>query len=985
VDIEKIQALISKVKVPLTDETFFLRLFHLVAKERKELNKQNEFAKICNEEYGDLSRRADLTKIQASVSIRNVLRTRKLVDFFINDKGNILTDGLNEKIEQFKHYLYSLGPKRHYDSVRQELILRVLNVLNNKEIVTLLKTISKPYLNKNSDAIIRNTLALPKSVVITDVHAKKAVFSAFMAYLRQSVGSCFGTAPSIIIHDEQPKQFLKDIIELLGTGRLKRTFGGVEYSVPFSASSGVGDLKRQLFFSDDVTIRQIEIWYSPGLINALDAASLFPEGLNLKAKIEKAKELCVEALTFLKKEKGYCFTNVEEILRQILLKEFNLKEEAILDFQMRERQTSREGLLLQVLDTGLQAKTSGQLIDKFLNQLEEAKNAFKAIADNALLKSWEFTIASFAENKAGFTTWNLYSSLGFRPNEEGGIGETMYKTLQIKLDESNRRVHDFQEEYEQAYSQIRYMETRLRTASTDKEVQWLKAEYQGKVHEFRFLEEMRDKIHNKAKKLANLFDLLIDIFMYFFPQYFQEVYDASMQDVAASQYDDSPAGFRLLFKYGRGNTAGWTHIYTPEEFIDSLANFFTSTEPEIRQSAELEGLEEEFSEIITAIVMKIRSPEFLETAFTRMARAHHTAAIKDPLHHLDKIEKKPWAYVSGGNMSTLVTTYYKREQKPSELSRWVENPSELLIFLIDAMKQLPQNIKEEYIKNSDKSMLMYSPTHAFLLKPGLHEFKKAWQNDLFSYTYVRDELILPRERFIRQMILDEEMMDAFLDSLIKDLPVHLEGFIKSSLKPIYKTLSPIEFRTHLVDQLNRDKSLRYAGNQLFTEEEIDSKLYAELPFFHAHELKSRVTAIFKLLPTQKEIDETFLEQILDALYNTLRDVKIISSQQLQEMCLSILSLADFKTTSEIDYQVLIAKACQQLGFALPAPIIIADSNWVNEMFAFVVNPGNGNLEFWRVGAIGTIGSPMSNWKQWLNGSRRDISWGIYNRPYEYSP
>src|SRR5262249_5245307 len=151
-----------------------------------------------------------------------------------------------------------------------------------------------------------------------------------------------------------------------------------------------------------------------------------------------------------------------------------------------------------------------------------------------------------------------------------------------------------------------------------------------------------------------------------FPQYFQEVYDADMHEVSVGPYDDSPAGFRLLYKYGRANTSQWSRIKNHNEFIESLASFFTSTENEVSSSPYLKGLENDLTQIVTAVVSHVRTKEFLETAFYRMAAAHNVRIIKDPLENLEKIEKKPWVYTSGGTMGTLVSVYYRREQKPTE-------------------------------------------------------------------------------------------------------------------------------------------------------------------------------------------------------------------------------------------------------------------------------------------------------------------------------
>lgn len=84
---------------------------------------------------------------------------------------------------------------------------------------------------------------LPTNASISDAHARRAALSAWFCYLRQNVGSCFATAPAIMIHNEQPQQFLIDLADIVSTGRLKRTFGGIEYTAPLNGSWGNGDLK----------------------------------------------------------------------------------------------------------------------------------------------------------------------------------------------------------------------------------------------------------------------------------------------------------------------------------------------------------------------------------------------------------------------------------------------------------------------------------------------------------------------------------------------------------------------------------------------------------------------------------------------------------------------------------------------------------------------------------------------------------------------
>jgi hypothetical protein len=111
---------------------------------------------------------------------------------------------------------------------------------------------------------------------------------------------------------------------------------------------------------------------------------------------------------------------------------------------------------------------------------------------------------------------------------------------------------------------------------------------------------------------------------------------------------------------------------------------------------------------------------------------------------------------------------------------------------------------------------------------------------------------------------------------------------------------------------------------------------------------------------------------------------LVAANTLQDIAKGLLCLVLGETAFEVDYHALIAVAAQQMGLAMPAPLIFADTNWVKESFGFVVNPGTNKLELWRTDSLGIHGAPMSNWEEWLDGSRQDITWGLYVKPYEYT-
>ena len=262
-----------------------------------------------------------------------------------------------------------------------------------------------------------------------------------------------------------------------------------------------------------------------------------------------------------------------------------ITEKQVKEYENRPRGMVQTQLFMQLLSSK-NTRRNWRSCANFLHLFEMAKNAFKSLADNALLKAWEFTLASFSDIKYEFARWNFYASLGLQTNEPGGIGQCIYQIIQHKLDQANRKVQEIQYEYEMVYTQVKTLEARMRHASTEKEMQWLKMDYQSRMNEFYFLEEQRNEAQNQATALVNLYDTLYKLYVELFKDYFQEVYDADMQEVTTGPFDDSPAGFRLLYKHGRSNTSQWTRIQNHHEFIDALAAFFVATEPQIAHALE---------------------------------------------------------------------------------------------------------------------------------------------------------------------------------------------------------------------------------------------------------------------------------------------------------------------------------------------------------------------------------------------------------------
>lgn len=903
-----------------------------------------------------LSKELDQAKVQSSSTARLYKLAISIASYLVDEKGAVPFDKLDEVIKGLEENLYFIGPDREKDSKGREHQLKALKQLKeSKELGRLLSGIDKPDNHPVAERLLRETVKVKEGDPLTKRDAVVAALSAWLTPLRQNVGSCFATAPAILIQQEHPQYLLKDLFELLGTGRLTRTFGGKSFQVPISSSFGVGDLNRQVLLVKSAPRPYLDLSLSPGIKEACIKMGI----------IEKKEELypALEAsLSPLFKESGEIILTIEQVLERLLMEKLHITSKDLEDYAQRPR--------LMVFSSIVVTKEQKNSCAHYEHLLSLGKASFVSLTENPLLKAWEFSMASFAETRADFATWNLYSSLGLDPREEGGIGQTMSRQISTQLEEKNRRVADLQEEYKMVYHQLMLAEGRLKSASSEDQARWIRADYQVKRNEFNSLEEMRDKEHYIAERLANLYNELTDFFISLFPNYFQEVYDPDLHDVSVGPYDDTPAGFRLLYKHGRTNTSAWTFVHNYGEFIYALDQFFIACEREIEISENFQGLEKQIGEIITGICIQIKSPEFIDTAFKRMAAHHRTPFIVNPLDNLSKIQKKPWAYTSGGGMATLVHHYFCLDSPPKETSRWVESPQELLLFFVDTIKLLPQKETERFLKDDRHSLLIHSPTHAFRLLPGLSPFKELWQRKEFTYTLVRDEFINPQKAFYQHLRLDGEMIQDLVQTLKQNLPQSLHEAYDSLFNSFATSLLPREFRDHFMDTIRRDPQLRTYGPHFLNKDLIDSLLYKNIPYIHGYRLEE---VLKELLPNHKE-----------EISSTVSRFDLFSSEDLLRICSTLLLQSKGKATFSDNIHYSLIQKMRQMGLLPPSPILFADTNWEGDYFSFVVSPSSMELELWRMNSLGKNGAPMSSWKEWLDGSRKKPDWGIYTQPEQYS-
>jgi len=958
------------IDVPPLHKEFFYKALCFAFKNR-ERGEENPLEEMLLRGTPSESLEYDLFGVQESSVVHNAKKARDLAFVLIADDGSLRVDVLKGVIAILQKSLYPIGPYYDGDAIRNEHILKALVSLHdNKGLRELLMKVTKPS-SHHAEKILRDTLIIDASTTLTDAHARRAALSAWLCFLRQNVGSCFATAPAIIIQQEQPENLFQDIVDLFATGRMTRTFGGVEHSVPLSGSWGVANIKKPVMITKTEKDIATEIWRAPGVLHALRAAGVVDDQ-------RRCKGLIVTAIQGIHPEGGTFWTTTETLIRKVLLEDLGITEKDLADNKKAPQgmfEIHKVSISSKANNAKKKSKTA--LCGEYHEKYEAATKAFNILTDNPLLKAWEYTIASFCDTKTDFSRWNLYSSLGLEEDSPGGIGECLYNKIKEKLDEVNRESNEYHEQYNALFPHVKQLEVRIKHAKTEQDAQWIRSEYKRSVGELNNYQAGRDEAHQRAKLYAELFNFIISKLLEMFPQYFQEVYDADIHDVKTGLYDDSPAGFRLLYKHGRTDASLWTHIYEEDVFIDSLASFFVVIENDIIGMPELEGFERDISEIITSIVMHVKTTEFLESAFYRMAIAHNVSPVEDPLNNLEKVDKKPWVYTSGGTMSVLIQCYYRLDDKPKEIDRWVENEVELCDFFIDIMKEMPAKTSDMYVENHKKTMLMHSPTHAFILKPGV--LRDGWKSELYTYTWVRDTIITPQQTILAGTMLDNGMIAKLLSIITEKIPADDRKALEHTFIDIPKLMGPQDFREYVCKKAMYAPKLK----ENISAEDIDSILYTSLPMTPGYAVKDNIGKLIKDLPMLSEEEKNRILDAFEEMSGRHPAEEYVTADELQEVCKALILIATGKTAFEDNYNDIINMAAQKNNLALSAPIFFADTNWEKNLFGFVVNPGTGRLEVWNFDATKRHGTPMTHWRRWLDGSNKTPTWGVYTLPHQY--
>jgi hypothetical protein len=909
-------------------------------------------------------------------SIVNGNEVRFLANHFVDERGKISLDRLKESILFLKKKLYALGTGAEESLRRKEKILSSCEFLySSQQARILIHRLGRPFGNRAAEEAIKQTLLLPEDFQVTEIETRRAVVAAFLGTLRQSLGSCFATAPAIVVHENQPLVFLENLEELFATSRLKKVMGGQEFQVPESLNWGEGDLHRKIQVSRKKEENSQPFWRSFTLKQALFAGTVIS---SIPEKEEEMFLLFLPAITLLCGSKSSAWVSLSDLLLASVVLHVGVSLQDYEQFCLKSKGISMH-MEVEITSSQTNSESSYANKVKLFHRVEALQNNLVRYlishTDLALLKMWEFTLASFTEVKLGMCRNNFYLSLGVNWDDEGGIGNVLYEAAKQRVDEANRLVEESQAQYDVINTEMIFLEQRLKNASNEKELQWMKMEFQSRQAEQYHLRQQCDIAVEKANKVAKLHELLLAEYDRLLKEYFQEIYDPDLHEVELGPYDDSPAGFRLLYKHGRSNSSLWTVIYSLEEWKDALASFFSITEQELLLLPELQVIESEVRQIISRLVQHIRSDFFVETSLKRYARSYGAYCPPSPLQELDKVEKKPWVYTSGGSMSSLVEAYFGNDSSPKAYERWVENETELLAYIIEGVRLIQKRSEEV----PPQKVLMHSPTHAFVVLPYHESFRSSWEEDFYSYTWIKKTLIDPSTQFYNSYALDQETTYAINETVAFFLDKKEAKSLLRELSVIPNFLRSYEYVKEVTRLFQLEVTLRKYASQL---ESFDWErfFFSHLPYISLEQIEPLISQICQRLFLQKNFQNT----VLSTIQALGRDRRVIS----KKVFFSVLKEALIEKCQSSFYERnLLPEALEHLHslLSMPAqPVIFADTNWMKEYFAFAVSPVTLSLKLWAMNSLGTEGFVMNQWAPWMNGLRKDRTWGLFINPDDYT-
>ncbi|MEG0036807.1 MAG: hypothetical protein RSB82_00420 [Victivallaceae bacterium] len=914
----------------------------------------------------------NLCYFQDRFLIKNAFVARELAKLLITEAGELNKPGLTEAVSFLEAHLYPLSENETNETTQRLHLFKSLKALKEKEITEqILKKIFCPSHTKIHQ-LIRETLFLDERTTVTVQHVRQAALSALFSYLRQDVGSCFITAPAIIIQEQYPELFLQDIEKLISTAKLTKLYEHQQITVPINLTGGLGSLRKpveiyRMFPANPITI----ISQEPGILKAFEAAGIIP--VNHPDPSSICQEILANRYIEDILKNPYALISAEQIIKYTLLHIYEINEEDVETHSFLEGIKPVEEIATVGSSSGL-SKISK--INTFITKFRLAKTAFIRLTVNPLLKSWELSLASLAETKANFSTHHILIGLGMYPQEPNGIASYLQTAIHEEMFAVQDEAEACESRYRHVQADLNYIENRLRLPLNQRDAEALSIDLHLKRQELNRALYEWDNCREKQQHLINLIPELLKIYTTYISQYFHGLYDATMNDVSQEAHQDRPAGFRIYYTHGRNNSLSWSSINSLQEYIYSLTQFLSLTEVDIMEKQRYANLKKEISRCIGKLITAIHTDDFQEAAFSRILAYYHIIAPNKPLEHINELPYKPWAYISGGTVESFLCTYFDLNQDPNKIFKHPENPAELAAFFSDSTKDLP-GVAIDYLKQSDARFLASSPTHVFSVMPGNSLFRDSWDNNWYSYSWIRDVWGQQHVDFFSQTLLTKQQLPRLLEECIQLFPpylvslrdlLHFFGDLSLTITEFYEKME------RFLQNQAQISSLKFLDK---LKADIAGIIFSCTPLFSEQRLPQLIDDISRYIGVVSKIN---FKNSADIIEKNVPKYSTLTPKDFRTLY-KMLAIHHYgKLYVEEDFHLRLVTAMRHYKIAYPAPLIIGDSNWEHIFFGFTIHPATQQTDFWTFDYSGVNGKPMIDWKKYFSTEQQ---WSLFNDPRQY--
>jgi hypothetical protein len=344
--------------------------------------------------------------------------------------------------------------------------------------------------------------------------------------------------------------------------------------------------------------------------------------------------------------------------------------------------------------------------------------------ENPLLKVWEFTVATLTDYEKAGSRHNLFSTLGLDPKQKGGVGEKIIHDLEEKFGRIKDDYNELVQEIEYNQEQLRHFYNRLQSASSIASIESAKSQLKAQNLKMDYLEIEAQQKKRGMEHFQSGVELFFSSLDKYLTDQFYEIFDPHIRGKTQEVYADTQAGFRLVFKNDITDLTLHQKIQDQREYIEILKIFFLNFERHF--FLDHPELEIYFKQSIKILLNNLESDGFLQKLGSNT----------------------PWGYASGGSLESLIEGYFEKKGPFEKEVFYPESCQDLLLFYLETLKSLQFDVQKIFLENRSKRLLATFPTHAFTLLPTQELFLKGWDNNTFSYTWIRDVLIEPAKAFI---------------------------------------------------------------------------------------------------------------------------------------------------------------------------------------------------------------------------------------------